>query len=230
RHHAGEKASYIVHPNIEYGYKVIREPFNTYSHLAGVLFALAGTLALVLVSGGDIPKLVGALVFGLTMLLMYTSSSLYHALKVPEKVLLALRKLDHAAIFLFIAGSYTPLLITALDAKLRPWALGVVWGLAVLGVALKVITLNAPRWLYTLSYLGLGWLAVFLVPKFDLPASSLVLIAVGGLAYSVGAVVYAIKKPNPLPGIMGFHGLWHLFVLVGSVSIYAAVLVLYVLR
>mgnify|MGYP001274123153 FL=1 len=209
---------------------MIREPFNTYSHLAGVLFALAGTLALVLVSGGDIPKLVGALVFGLTMLLMYTSSSLYHALKVPEKVLLALRKLDHAAIFLFIAGSYTPLLITALDAKLRPWALGVVWGLAVLGVALKVITLNAPRWLYTLSYLGLGWLAVFLVPKFDLPASSLVLIAVGGLAYSVGAVVYAIKKPNPLPGIMGFHGLWHLFVLVGSVSIYAAVLVLYVLR
>ncbi|RDI95683.1 hemolysin III family protein [Meiothermus sp. QL-1] len=206
---------------------LVREPFNAYSHAAGALLALLGTLVLLLFSGGHPTKLVGALVFGLSMTLMYTASTLYHALRVSEQALLWLRKLDHAAIFLFIAGTYTPVLLQALEASWRPWALGLIWGLAGLGVGLKLVTLRAPRWLYTASYLGLGWLAVFLLPKLALGSWTLGFLLLGGLAYSLGAVVYAARWPNPLPRVMGFHGLWHLFVLLGSLGMYLAVLSLY---
>jgi hemolysin III len=161
------------------------------------------------------------------MILMYTSSALYHALRVSERALLWLRKLDHAAIFLFIAGTYTPVLLQALEPSWRPWALGLVWALAVLGVGLKLITLKAPRWLYTATYLGMGWLSVFFLPKLALNPWALAFLIAGGVAYSLGAVVYAAKWPNPLPRLVGFHGIWHVFVLLGSLGMYGAVVTLY---
>ncbi|MER3442854.1 MAG: hemolysin [Meiothermus sp.] len=206
---------------------MVREPFNTYSHAAGAVLALLGTVVLLLVSGGETAKVVGALVFGASMVLMYTSSTLYHALKVPERALLALRKLDHAAIFLFIAGSYTPVVLSALEPSLRPVLLGLVWGLAALGIGLKIFTLKIPRWLNTLTYVGLGWLAVFFLPKLSLSPWALAWMILGGLAYSIGAITYATKWPNPWPQRVGFHGLWHLWVLLGSVGMYLLVLTLY---
>ncbi len=204
-----------------------REPFNTLSHAAGALLGLVGTVVLLFFSQGSTAKVAGALVFGLSMVLMYTSSALYHALRVSERALLWLRKLDHAAIFLFIAGTYTPVLLQALEPAWRPWALGLVWILAVLGVGLKLVTLKAPRWLYTATYLGMGWLAVFLLPKLAITPWALGFLIAGGVAYSLGALVYATKWPNPLPQQVGFHGLWHLFVLLGSLGMYLAVLFLY---
>ncbi|MCS7194897.1 MAG: hemolysin III family protein [Meiothermus sp.] len=204
-----------------------REPFNAYSHGLGALLALLGSLALLLLSQGSPTKLVGALVFGLTMTLMYVASTLYHALRVPQSTLLWLRRLDHAAIFLFIAGTYTPVLLLALEATWRPWALGLVWGLAGLGAAQRLISLETPRWLYTAGYLALGWLSIFLLPKLLLSPLALGGLLGGGLAYSLGAAVYAAKWPNPLPQRVGFHGLWHLFVLLGSLGMYLAVLALY---
>jgi hemolysin III len=162
------------------------------------------------------------------MTLMYTSSTLYHALHVSQKALVALRRLDHAAIFLFIAGTYTPLLLQALDPSWRPGALGLVWGLAGCGVLFRVFALKAPRWIYVLTYLGLGWLSVFLIPKLTLGGWALAFLILGGAAYSVGAVIYALKRPNPLPTLVGFHGIWHLFVLAGSMAMYLAVLMVYV--
>jgi hemolysin III len=206
----------------------VREPFNTYSHAAGIVLGLAGTLVLALLAGGNPLKLIGALVFGLSMTLMYTSSTLYHALHVSQKALVALRRLDHAAIFLFIAGTYTPLLLQALDPSWRPGALGLVWGLAGCGVLFRVFALKAPRWIYVLTYLGLGWLSVFLIPKLTLGGWALAFLILGGAAYSVGAVIYALKRPNPLPTLVGFHGIWHLFVLAGSMAMYLAVLMVYV--
>lgn len=206
---------------------LVREPFNTYSHLTGAVLALVGTVVLALLSGGDAAKLVGALVFGVTMTMMYASSSLYHALKVSEKALQGLRRLDHAAIFLFIAGTYTPVVLQGLEPSWKPWAIGIVWGLAVFGVFFRVFVLKAPRWLYTLSYVGLGWLVVFFWPKLDLNIWALVWLVAGGLAYSLGALNYATKWPDPWPKVVGFHGIWHLFVLAGSIFMYLAVLALY---
>ncbi|GEM86471.1 PAQR family membrane homeostasis protein TrhA [Meiothermus granaticius] len=206
----------------------VREPFNTYSHAAGIALGLGGTLVLALLAEGNPLKLVGALVFGLTMTLMYASSTLYHALHVSQKALAALRRLDHAAIFLFIAGTYTPLLLQALEPSWRPWTLGGVWGLAGLGVLFRVFALKAPRWMYVLTYLGLGWLSVFLIPKLTLGPWSLAFLILGGAAYSIGAIIYGLKRPNPLPAVVGFHGIWHLLVLVGSIGMYLAVLMVYV--
>lgn len=206
----------------------MREPFNAYSHLVGIVLALVGTVVLALFWQGDTGKLVGALVFGVSMVLLYTSSTLYHALKVSTNVLATLRRLDHAAIFLFIAGSYTPIFISTLEESWKPWGLGLVWGLAVLGVVFRVVALKAPRWLYTLTYIGLGWAVVFFIPKLQMPAWTWTWIAAGGLAYSLGAVIYALKKPNPWPQMVGFHGVWHLFVLAGSIFMYMGVLTLYI--
>ncbi|WP_299429761.1 hemolysin III family protein [uncultured Meiothermus sp.] len=205
----------------------VREPFNTYSHAAGAVLGLVGMVALLFFTQGNPAKVLGALVFGLTMILMYTSSALYHAVRVSERALLWLRKLDHAAIFLFIAGTYTPVLLQAMEPGWRPWALGLVWALAGLGVALKMVTLKAPRWLYTATYLGMGWLAIFLLPKLALNPWALGFLLAGGAAYSLGAVVYATRWPNPMPGLVGFHGLWHVFVLLGSAGMYFAVLSVY---
>lgn len=205
----------------------VREPFNTYSHALGAVLGLAGMVALLFITQGNSAKIAGALVFGLSMILMYTSSALYHALRVSERALLWLRKLDHAAIFLFIAGTYTPVLLQALEPAWRPWALGLVWGLAALGVGLKLVTLKAPRWLYTATYLGMGWLAVFFLPKLALNPLALGFLVAGGVAYSLGAVVYAARWPNLLPGLVGFHGIWHVFVLLGSAAMYFAVLSVY---
>jgi len=201
-----------------------REPVNTYTHAAGAVGALVGLAGLVYLAGSDPLKLAAALVFGLTMFLMYTASAGYHAARIGERGLAWLRKLDHAAIFLFIAGSYTPVLLTLLNGPARWGWLGLVWGLAALGIALKLWKMTAPRWLSTLSYLGLGWLAVFLVPQLQLPPAALGWLLASGAFYSLGALVYALKKPN-LPRL-GFHELWHLFVLGGSATMYAAVWIL----
>lgn len=205
----------------------VREPFNTFSHAVGAVLGLVGMVALLFFTQGNPAKIAGALVFGLTMILMYTSSALYHALRVSERALLWLRKLDHAAIFLFIAGTYTPVLLQALEPSWRPWALGLVWALAALGVGLKLVTLKAPRWLYTATYLGMGWLSIFLLPKLALNPWALGFLIAGGVAYSLGAVVYAAKWPNLLPRLVGFHGIWHVFVLLGSAGMYFAVLSVY---
>lgn len=206
---------------------IIREPFNTWSHAAGVLFGLVGMIVLFIFSEYNSGKVLGALVFGLTMMLMYASSALYHALRVSEQMLLRLRKLDHAAIFLVIAGSYTPMVLQALEPSWRPWVLGTVWLLAAVGVALKVATLQYPRWLSTLMYVGLGWLSLVMLPKLHLSPWALGFLIAGGVAYSLGAVIYATKWPNLLPKVVGFHGIWHVFVLLGSLGIYLSVLNVY---
>jgi len=201
-----------------------REPVNTYTHAAGAALALLGLGLLLYLAWPNPLLLTAALVFGLSMFMMYTASAGYHAANLGQRGLAWLRKLDHAAIFLFIAGSYTPVLLTQLSGPAR-WAwLGLVWGLAALGIGLKLWKMTAPRWLSTLSYLGLGWLAVFLVPQLRLPPAALGWMIASGAFYSLGAIVYAVKKPN-FRGF-GFHELWHLFVLGGSATMYAAVWVL----
>ncbi len=197
-----------------------REAFNTWSHALGVGLALLGGGVLLALAPGKAWPL---LVFSLTMALMFGASALYHALRLGPKGLAWLRRLDHAAIYLFIAGSYTPFLWLALAPGGRAWALSLVWGLALLGVAFRLLFLQAPRGLYTLAYLGLGWLALLFLPRLGLPPLSLYALLGAGGSFTLGALVYTLKRPNPWPGRLGFHELWHLFVLLGALGLWLGV-------
>jgi hemolysin III len=157
-------------------------------------------------------------VFGASMALLYLASAAYHAVRVPPAALRRWRQLDHSAIFVFIAGTYTPVVWLGLSGAWRTGVLGAVWGLAGLGVGLKLWTMGLPRLVSTLLYLGMGWLAVLIWPQLSraLPPAVLGWLLAGGLLYTAGAIVYATKRLDPWPGVFGFHEVWHLFVLAGS--------------
>ena len=204
----------------------LREPVNALTHWLGVLAAPPLTWALVRWAQERALPVWPFEVFGLSLGLLYAASALYHSLRPGERGQRWLRKLDHASIFLLIAGTYTPVLFYGLLSPGRERALGLVWGLAGAGVALKLLTTQLPRWVSTGLYLGLGWLALVFLPQLahQLPGSALLWLALGGVLYSAGAVVYATKRWNPRPGVFGFHEIWHLFVLAGSAS-HAAMMV-----
>ncbi len=157
-------------------------------------------------------------IFGATLFLMFASSALYHLLHAPDHIIVWLKRLDHMAIFLLIAGSYTPFCLIPLHGPVGWGLFSAVWALALAGVFLKLFWLSAPRWLSTVVYVSMGWLIVFAIePAIDtIPAGALWWLLYGGLAYTVGAIVYATKKPDPWPRWFGFHEIWHLFVMAGA--------------
>jgi len=167
--------------------------------------------------------LAGVVLFGLSLVALYSASSIYHyALGAAAKVR-RLRKLDHAMIYVLIAGSYTPLCVKFMAPAKLPVFLGAMWAMAAAGILLKLLWLDAPRWLGTLLYLALGWAIVVDLPAFAaMPAACLGLVAAGGVCYSLGAVLYMLKWPN-LSERWGFHELFHLFILAGSACHFAAV-------
>lgn len=205
-------------------FTLLREPVNGLTHWAGVLLALPVTAGLVAWALWHRLSPWPFVVFGLSFLLLYLASASYHSFRVSERALLWLRKLDHSAIFLLIAGSYTPVAFFGLNGTWRWAALSVVWGIALAGVVLKLVTMRLPRWLSTALYLGLGWIALAFLPQFvrTLPPGALLWLGVGGALYTLGALVYATKRWGPgrrgrvFPRHWGFHEVWHLFVLGGT--------------
>ena len=165
------------------------------------------------------------MIFGLAFITLFTFSALYHAFKKTENEINLWRKLDHIAIFIMIAGSYTPIAYTYLDDGWRIALLAIPWTLVLLGVFYKVFWLHAPRVLSPILYLGMGWMS--LMPLRELfqamPLHNFVLLAAGGVAYSIGAIIYAIKKPNPMPGVFGFHEIFHIWILAGGLLHYVLV-------
>ncbi len=211
-----------------YGFKMLtciktfREPVNTISHMAGALASVVGMTLLVVYAANraDVWHVVSFAVFGTTLILMYASSTLYHMLNISPNALMVFRRIDHIMIFMLIAGSYTPICLVPLRG---PWGwsiFGSVWGVAVIGTFLKIFAMNVPRWLSTLIYVSMGWMcliAIYPLVK-TLELSGLFWLALGGAFYSTGAVIYAIQKPDPFPGVFGYHEIWHLFVLLGSAA------------
>lgn len=166
----------------------------------------------------DVWHVVSFSIFGGTLILMYTSSFLYHGLKISEKALEIFRRIDHIMIFMVIAGSYTPLCLVPLRG---PWGwslFGTVWGIALVGIFLKIFFMNTPRWISTLIYLIMGWLCMVAVYPLTrtLEPIAMFWLVMEGLFYSIGALVYSLRKPDPFPGILGFHEIWHVFVILGS--------------
>src|SRR5919112_5843881 len=208
--------------------KRLREPVSGLTHLAGVLLALVGLgVLLIRASGaGRVDQFVAFGVFGCSLVALYGASTLYHLLPVSPAAVARLRKLDHVAIFVLIAGTYTPICVLALEGGWSAGLLALVWALALCGVVLKLLWMDAPRWLSVGLYLAMGWVAVVAASAIlrSVPPGGIAWILAGGLVYSAGALIYGLKWPNIRPGVFGFHELWHLFVLGGSACHFWAML------
>ena len=200
----------------------IREPFNGASHLVGLVLACAGSWLLLRWASG--PGEVAAFtIYGATLILLYGSSFLYHSLPVTGRPLKALRTLDHIAIYFLIAGTYTPVALITLHSRLGWSLLAAVWLIALAGIPFKLLYLDAPVWLSTSTYLAMGYLAlVAIVPLAQaVSLSGLLWLVAGGMAYTVGAVIYTRRRPDPFPGRFGHHEIWHLLVMAGSACHFA---------
>lgn len=190
------------------------EAFSFFTHAAGALAGIVGLVLLVRRSEGALATTAYA-IYGATLVAMFASSTLHHVAHRDDGLF---RRIDLTAIFLFIAGTYTPICLLVVPPKYGWPMLAVVWTLAVAGITLRWIVPTTPRWVTAGLYLGLGWIAVVGVgPLSDaVGASGVALLISGGLVYSIGAVVYAMKRPDPWPRFVGFHGLWHVFVMVAA--------------
>src|SRR5215207_10933780 len=206
----------------------LREPVNGLTHLAAGLLAFVGLVVLVATaaSAGRTDQLIAFGVFGVSLISLYAASTLYHLLPLSPEGVAKLRLLDHVAIFVLIAGTYTPFCLLALYGGWRWGLLALIWGLALCGVLLKLLWMDAPRWLSVVLYLGMGWVAVIATPALlrAVPPGGIIWVLAGGRVYSPGALVYGLKRPNLVPGVFGFHEVWHLFVLAGSACHFWAVL------
>jgi hemolysin III len=170
------------------------------------------------ISARDARQLVAFTIFGLSQIALYTASTLYHSLPLSPAGVARLRRIDHMMVFVLIAGTYTPICLVALRGGWG-WSLfGVVWGIALCGLIIKTRWMHAPKWLSTALYLAMGWAVIVAAPVlYDrLPAAAVGWLLAGGIIYSIGAVIYALKRPNLIPGVFDAHALWHLFVLAGS--------------
>ncbi len=197
----------------------LREPVNSVTHIVGAVAALVVSVPLVVLTRGDWVDHMATAVFCITSVTLFVASSLLHSLWVSPAREVWLRRFDHAAIFLLIAGTYTPVLLVALrpGSPRLAWTLfAIVWLMAAAGLGFKLAWIEAPRWLSTGIYLLMGWLVVgAIVPVVRaLGTTGTVWLVLGGLSYTVGAVIYGLKRPNPWRSV-GFHEIWHVLVLLG---------------
>lgn len=196
-------------------------PWSAITHGAGALLALLGTILLLLHSKSSIQGFSFA-VYGVSMIALYSASTLYHCLRTGIAGRRRLRKLDHCSICLLIAGSYTPICMLVLEDSCGPALLAGVWGFALAGILLSLFWITAPRWLSAGVYLCMGWLAVFALKPLSaaLPLEGMVWLVAGGVLYSVGGVLYALKWPGRNNPRFGCHEIFHLFILLGSLCHY----------
>jgi len=195
-----------------------------YFHLAAAFLAAAGSVALILLA--DSPRaLVGGGVFALSLVALYAVSATYHTINWGDRARSILRRVDHSMIFVLIAGSYTPFCLLVLSGALGIAMLAVVWAVAAAGIVMKILWPAAPRWLSVALYLAAGWIA--LVAASELASwfalVPLLMLAGGGVLYSLGGVIYAVRRPNPFPRVFGYHEVFHLLVIGGSVLHYSLV-------
>lgn len=206
--------------------KKLREPVNSLTHWAGAALALVGLIALLII-GWDTPaKVISLTIYGLSLIAMFSASATYHMVRVKDRALEIFRKIDHSAIYLLIAGTYTPFCVNAFEGFWKWGMLGIIWSLALIGIIVKVFYIRAPRWLNAGIYLVMGWLAVSASGQMltALPAWVLGWMIAGGVIYTLGAVVYITKIFNFKPGVFGFHEMWHIFVMLAAAAHFVAVL------
>jgi hemolysin III len=221
----GEKSRYFfcyneLKRNMIRFFKKLREPVSGLTHFTGFLFSIVALVLLVTYAAmqGTPWHIIAFAIFGTSLILLYGASSMYHLLPLSPKGIALLQRIDHIMIFILIAGTYTPVCLVPLRGAWG-WSLfGVIWGMAITGIFQLLFWIHAPRWLSTLIYLIMGWMVIiaFYPLVQSIPIGGIIWFALGGLCYTGGAIIYALKKPNPFPGVFGFHEIWHMFVMAGS--------------
>ncbi|OOM71440.1 hemolysin-III related [Clostridium puniceum] len=200
--------------------RYLREPINGLTHLIGAilsLFALIAMLVKAYVTGSSAITFGSVLFFGISMILLYSASATYHSVIASEKVIKMLKRLDHSMIFILIAGSYAPFCLVALSGKIGINLFLAVTICAVVGIAFKLCWVTCPRWLSSTMYIGIGWFAIVAIYPMSqvLPVAGLVWLILGGLMYTIGGVIYALKTEKKI-WLFGRHEIFHLFIMLGT--------------
>ena len=196
----------------------IREPVNGLTHFFAAIGAVIGSGILMSTSGKSPFKMMVLGVYGLSLILLFAISAAYHGIKAGPRKIAILRKLDHAAIPILIAGTYTPVCAIMFTGFWRWGFLAIVWTLAAIGIIVSLFIMQGPRWLIAGIYVAMGWLCLLSFGEMRrvLPVGALIGLALGGIIYTLGAAVYATKKLDFFPGKFGFHEVWHIFVILGA--------------
>jgi len=200
----------------------IREPGSAITHYIGMLLSLFAAAPLLVKAGiSQIPFAITAMsIFILAMILLYAASTIYHSLNVKDGILKIFRKVDHMMIFVLIACTYTPVCMLVLGGKTGMFLLAAVWGIAVFGILLKIFWINCPKWFSSIIYIAMGWVCLFVMPALvtKLSAAAFLWLLAGGILYTVGGVIYALKLKgfNQMHKYFGSHEIFHLFVMAGS--------------
>ncbi|MEW6402462.1 MAG: hemolysin III family protein [Chloroflexota bacterium] len=210
--------------------KRIREPVNGLTHFFAAIVAAIGAVVLVIIGWTNPAKIISVLIYGVSLVSMFAASATYHTVQAKEKVLVILRKVDHSAIYFLIAGTYTPICINAFSGFWKWGLLSIIWSLALIGIGVKIFIIKSPRWLNAVIYLIMGWLCFAAVGEMiaKLPPWALAWLIVGGVTYTLGAIVYMTKIMNFKPGVFGFHEVWHIFVILAALAHFIAIAVLIV--
>lgn len=203
----------------------LKDPVSALSHLLGVILAIIGTIILLQQSNYSIDRL-GLAIFGGSLICLYSASTLYHALDISAAMNLIFRKVDHAMIYVLIAGTYTPVCLIALTGAWGTALLIAIWIIATAGIGLTLLWFDAPRWLTTSIYVLMGWMVVIATVPIQqaLGTAGLIWLIAGGVFYTIGAVIYGTKRPNITFAMFGFHEIFHVFVLGGSFCHYILML------
>ncbi len=208
--------------------KHIREPFNSISHLLGAILGIPGLIILILyaLDYGTIYHLISFTIFGISLILLYSASALYHGLKAKESTIQLLRRLDHMMIFFLIAGTYTPICLVTIRGVSGYTMLVTIWLIAIAGSISKVFWPDIPNWLSALIYAAMGCLSISVIMQLiaKMPPLSLGMLIAGGAFYLIGALIYGFQRPDFGQHAFGHHELFHLFVLGGSISHFLMIL------
>ena len=201
--------------------KYVREPINGLTHLIGAILSVVGLLALVIktsINNPSVASLAAVIIFGISLILLYSASSTYHLTIASDTRIKFLRKIDHSMIFILIAGSYAPFCLITLKGHEGFILFGILVFIAILGVAFKLIWFNCPRWISTLIYVAMGWMAIFVVSPLykSLSHNGFLLLLGGGLAYTIGALIYGIKPKFLKFKKFEYHEIFHIFIMLGS--------------
>ena len=199
----------------------IREPVSSLTHLAAMFLTAGASIPLLIKAYSfGIVYMLAMLIFAVSMILLYGASAFYHGLDLPQNIVRYLRKLDHAMIFVLIAGSYTPVCILVLEPHIGLPLLLVVWGFSIIGILFKILWINCPDWLSSTIYIALGWAAVLVVGPIykSLSREAFLWLLYGGIIYTIGGVIYALKLSNfnKKHPYFGSHEIFHLFIMAGS--------------
>jgi hemolysin III len=206
-------------------FKSLRQPVSGLTHFIGAVATVIGQVFLYVRSANAASDRLALLIYSISLFCMFTASSIYHSVNSSPKMTMILRKFDHSAIYLLIAGTYTPFCLIAFHGFWKWGLLAIVWVLAVAGIATNMWTIKAPRWITAGIYVLMGWMIIFALREMlsSLTPAAMIWLVIGGLIYTFGAVIYSTKRMDFFPNVFGFHEVWHIFVMLGAAAHYIAV-------